>query len=189
MKQVHVTTRSQWRQWLARNHEQEKDGVWLVFHKKNTSKPSLGYEEAVEEALCYGWIDSIIKRIDEHAYCRKFTPRKADSLWSNANKQRVEKVTKEGRMTEFGQAKVDIAKNSGRWAVDPQPVIAMDVPPELAEALGRNKSAKEFFEKLAPTYRRQFIGWVIMAKRPETKAMRVRESLALLARGEKLGLK
>jgi uncharacterized protein YdeI (YjbR/CyaY-like superfamily) len=101
----------------------------------------------------------------------------------------VEKVTKEGRMTEFGQAKIDIAKKSGSWAVDPQPVIALEVPPELAEALGRNKSAKEFFEQLAPTYRRQFIGWVIMAKRPETKAMRVRESLALLARGEELGLK
>jgi uncharacterized protein YdeI (YjbR/CyaY-like superfamily) len=92
-------------------------------------------------------------------------------------------------MTEFGQAKVDFAKKSGRWAVDPQPVIAMDVPSELAEALGLNKNAKEFFETLAPTYRRQFIGWVVMAKRPETKALRVRESIALLARGEKLGLK
>jgi uncharacterized protein YdeI (YjbR/CyaY-like superfamily) len=101
----------------------------------------------------------------------------------------VKKLIAEGRMTEFGQAKVDSAKKSGRWAAAARPGIGMDVPPELAEALGRHKGAREFFEKLAPTYRRQFIGWVVTAKRPETKAMRVRESLALLARGEKLGLK
>lgn len=189
MKQIDVTTRSQWRQWLARNHDREKEGVWLIFHKKSSGRPSIDYEEAVEEALCHGWIDSIIKRIDDHAYCRKFTPRKDDSLWSNSNKRRAEKLCKEGRMTEIGQAKIDSAKDSGRWAADPKPVIAMDVPPELAEALGRNKSAKEFFGGLAPTYRRQFIAWIVMARRPETKAMRVRESLALLARGKKLGLK
>jgi uncharacterized protein YdeI (YjbR/CyaY-like superfamily) len=189
MKQIRITTQSQWRQWLARNHNRENGGVWLVFHKKNTGKPALSYEESVEEALCFGWIDSIIKRIDEDTYCRKFTPRKIDSAWSNSNKQRVKKITKEGRMTEFGQAKVDAAKKSGRWKVDPRPVIAMDIPPELAEALGQNTYAKEFFKNLAPTYRRQFIGWVITAKRAETKAMRVKESLVRLSRGEKLGLK
>lgn len=189
MKQIHVATRSQWRQWLARNHEREKDGAWLVFQKKHSRRPSLDYEEAVEEALCYGWIDSIIQRINDHSYRRKFTPRKADSAWSKTNKQRVEKVTQAGRMTEFGQAKVEFAKKSGRWAVDPQPLIARDAPPELAEALDLNKSAREFFETLAPSYRRQFIGWIAMAKRPETKAVRVRESVTLLARGEKLGLK
>ena len=188
MKQIHVTTRNAWRRWLAGNHLQEQGGVWLLFHKKNSNRPSLDYEDAVEEALCFGWIDSIIKRIDKHAYCRKFTPRKADSAWSNSNKTRIKKLAKEGRMTEFGQAKVNIAKKSGRWALDPKPVIAMDLPPELVEALGRNKTAKDFFEKLAPTYQRQFIGWIFMAKQPGTKARRVKESLALLARGEKLGL-
>ncbi len=130
MKQVSVTTRSQWRQWLAKNHELEKAGIWLVFYKPISRRLSLDYDEAVEEALCYGWIDSIIKRIDDHAYCRKFTPRKADSAWSNSNKKRVGKLVKEGRMTEFGQAKIDFAKKSGRWAVDPKPVIALDIPPE-----------------------------------------------------------
>lgn len=189
MKQIHIQTRSQWRQWLSKNHDKEKDGVWLVYHKKTASKSGLDYDESVEEALCFGWIDSIIKRIDEDTYCRKFTPRKIGSKWSNSNKQRIEKIIKEGRMTEFGLAKIDAAKKSGRWAVDPTPVIAMDVPPELADALGRNSDAKRFFETLARTYQKQFIGWIVMAKRPETKTARVKESVALLARGEKLGLK
>jgi uncharacterized protein YdeI (YjbR/CyaY-like superfamily) len=189
MNQVRITTRDQWRRWLATNHDQEKDGVWLVFQRKNTGKPSLGYEESVEEALCFGWIDSIIKRIDDDSYCRKFTPRKDDSAWSNTNKQRVEKITREGRMTEFGQAKVDAAKGSGRWAMDPRPAINMDVPRELSVALDRNLDARDFFEKLASTYRKHYIGWIVTAKRPETRAKRIRESVALLARGKKLGLK
>ncbi len=189
MKQIHFTTRNQWRQWLAKNHDQEKKGVWLVFHRKHAGEPSLEYEEAVEEALCFGWIDSVIKRIDDDRYCRKFTPRRDDSAWSNANKRRVAKITREGRMTEFGQAKVDAAKISGRWAIDPQPAINTVVPEELSQALDRNQQAKDYFETLAPTYRKHFIGWIVTAKRPETRAKRIRESLALLAKGEKLGLK
>jgi uncharacterized protein YdeI (YjbR/CyaY-like superfamily) len=157
MKQLHFTTRSQWRQWLAKNHDQEKNGVWLLFHRKNTGRPVLCYEESVEEALCFGWIDSIIKRIDDDSYCRKFTPRKDDSAWSNKNKHRVEKVTQEGRMTAVGQAKVDAATKSGRWAKDPRPVINRDVPQDLSEALDRNRNAMNFFENLAPTYRKHFI--------------------------------
>ena len=163
--------------------------MWLVYHKKNSGGRSLDYEESVEEALCFGWIDSLIKRIDDDTYCRKFSPRKADSAWSSSNKQRVEKIMKEGRMMEVGQAKIDAAKKSGRWAVDPKPTMPKGVPPELAEALGLNRNARELFAKLAPTYRRQFIGWIATAKRAETKSERVRQSLALLARGEKLGLK
>jgi len=161
----------------------------LVFHKRQSGKPSLEYEESVQEALCFGWIDSIIKRIDDDRYCRKFTPRKDDSQWSNTNKRRVERLIEEGKMTEFGLAKVEAAKRSGRWQQDPRPVINMEVPPELSAALARNKRAREFFEMLAPTYRKQFIGWIATAKRPQTRAKRIRETLALLAKGEKLGLK
>ncbi len=160
-----------------------------MFHRKSQGRLALGYEESVEEALCFGWVDSLIKHIDDDRYCRKFTPRKDDSAWSNSNKQRVEKITREGRMTKFGQAKVDAAKESGRWMIDPRPVIKMDVPRELSEALSRNRNARAFFEKLAPTYQKHFIGWIITAKRPETRTKRIRESVALLARGEKLGLK
>ncbi len=189
MKQVHVTTRSEWRRWLAENHDQEKRGIWLVFHKKKAGKPSLEYQESVEEALCFGWIDSIIKKIDDDKYCRKFTPRKDESQWSNTNKKRVEKIVEEGRMTEFGLAKVEAAKRSGRGEIDLRPSINMEMPQELSEALARNTNAKDFFAELAPTYQKQFIGWIVTAKRPRTKAKRIKESLALLAKGEKLGMK
>jgi uncharacterized protein YdeI (YjbR/CyaY-like superfamily) len=188
MKQVHLTTRTEWRQWLAEHHDKEPDGIWLVFHRKAAGKPSLDYEDTVEEALCFGWIDSTVKRIDDATYCRRFTPRRNGSVWSNRNKQRVTKVVKEGKMTEFGQAKIDAARASGRWHVDGRPDVSR-VPRELSEALARNGKAREFFEKLAPSCRKQFIGWIGTAKKPETRAKRVRETVALLARGKKLGLK
>jgi uncharacterized protein YdeI (YjbR/CyaY-like superfamily) len=189
MKEIHVRSRSQWRRWLAENHDQEKKGIWLVFNKKETGRPSLGYEESVEEALCFGWIDSIIKRVNDDQYCRKFTPRKDSSRWSNTNKKRAEKLIKEGRMTGFGLAKIEAAKGSGSWGRDRRPVISMHIPQELSKAFARNRKAKDFFEGLAPTYRKHFIGWIVTAKRPETRAKRLKESLALLASGEKLGLK
>jgi uncharacterized protein YdeI (YjbR/CyaY-like superfamily) len=189
MKQVHVSTRGQWRRWLAESHNKEEDGIWLVFYKKETGRPSLQYEESVEEALCFGWIDSIIRRIDDDKYCRKFTPRRDGSRWSASNRMRVEKIIKEGRMTEFGLAKVEAAKRSGNWEKDPRPVISMELPQELSEALAGNRKARDFLEGLAPTYRKHFIGWIVAAKRPETRARRLKESLALLARGERLGLK
>jgi uncharacterized protein YdeI (YjbR/CyaY-like superfamily) len=189
VKQVHVTSRTQWRQWLSRNHAREKAGIWLVFHKKKCGKPSLGHEVSVEEALCFGWIDSIIKRIDDQTYCRKFTPRKDDSKWSKINKKRVEKIIKEGKITQFGLAKIEAARKSGNWELVPRPAISLGVPQDLSQALEHNKTAREFFEKLAPTYQRHFIGWIVTAKRPETRAKRLKESLAMLARGEKLGLK
>ena len=189
MNQVHVTTRSQWRRWLAAHHDREPGGIWLVFHRKESGKPSLVYEESVEEALCFGWIDSVIKKIDEEKYCRKFTPRKDSSCWSSSNKQRVKKVIKEGRMTRFGQAKVDAAKKLGLWERDLRPVISSEVPEDLSAALAGNSRAKEFFESLAPSYRKHFIGWIVTAKRPETRAKRVKESLALLEKRKKLGLK
>ncbi len=189
MKQVRVTTRSEWRRWLVENHDRERNGIWLVFHKKDTGKPSLEYEEAIEEALCFGWVDSLIKRIDDDTYCRKFTPRKDGSGWSNTNKKRVEKIVKEGRMTAVGLVKVEAAKRSGRWDTNPCPPASLEVPRDISEALARTRTAKDFFEKLAPTYRKHFIGWIVTTKRPETRAKRLKESLALLEKGEKLGLK
>jgi len=189
MKRIHVTTRDQWREWLADNHDKEPNGIWLVFRKKATGKPSLDYEESVEEALCFGWIDSLIKKIDDDQYCRKFSPRKDASRWSNTNKRRVEKTLAEGRMTEFGLAKVKAAKKLGMWEMDGCPGIRWDASPELAAALARNRRARDFFEGLAPTYRKHFIGWINTAKKPETRAKRVKESVALLGTGKKLGLK
>ncbi len=189
MKQVHVTTRSEWRKWLAANHDREPNGIWLVYSKKQSGQPTLEYEESVQEALCFGWIDSIIKKIDDVKFCRKFTPRKDDSNWSNSNKKRVEQLIKEGRMTKFGLAKIKAAKKSGRWEEDPSPTIDLGMPPELSKALAKNKRAKKFFDELAPTYQKQYIGWIVTAKRPETKAKRLKESIALLAKRQKLGMK
>lgn len=189
MKQVYVTTRSEWRQWLAGHHDQEKQGIWLLFNKKNRGQVSLQYEESVEEALCFGWIDSVIKRVDDDTYCRKFTPRRNVSKWSSINKRRAEKMIKEGRMTAVGLAKIKAAKRCGAWAKDPSPVLPAGIPADFSKVLARNGKAMEFFERLAPTYRKHFIGWITTAKRPETRARRLKESLALLARGEKLGLK
>jgi len=174
---------------LVQNHDRERHGIWLVYHRRETGRPSLEYASSAEEALCFGWIDSIIKRIDDGRYCRKFTPRKDTSGWSSTNKRRVARLIEEGRMTEFGQAKVDAAKRSGRLELDPRPVIDTGVPHDLSQALARNRRARAFFERIAPSCQKQFIGWIVTAKRPATRAKRLKESLALLARGERLGLR
>jgi uncharacterized protein YdeI (YjbR/CyaY-like superfamily) len=188
MKQLYVTDRDEWRKWLFRYHATEA-GVWLIFYRKEKSRPTIGYEDAVEEALCFGWIDSIIKRIDATKYARKFTPRKDNSKWSALNKKRANKMIKKGRMTDVGLAKIRKAKKTGLWERDGRPRISFDIPPEFAKALAHNKKAKENFDKLASSYRRHYIGWIAVAKRPETKKRRIEESIALLEQGKKLGLK
>lgn len=189
MNQLHLSRRSEWREWLARHHDKALDGVWLVFEKRTTGGPTLEYEDSVEEALCFGWVDSLIKRIDHKTYCRKFTPRKSDSKWSNSNKRRVEKMIKEGKITQVGLAKVEAAKKSGIWNLDPRPLIPPGLPEEFARALKGNRAARDFCETLAPTYRKQFIGWIVTARTAETRIKRSKLSLELLGRSEKLGLK
>lgn len=188
MKQLYVTNREQWRNWLAEHHAGEA-GVWLIFYKKKTNKPTISYEDAVEEALCFGWIDSIIKKIDETRYVRKFTPRKGKSKWSKLNKKRAEKMIKAGGMTDAGLVKIQTARKTGLWEKDGGINISLDISLELAEALAKNKKAKENFDKLAPSYRTQYIGWIAVAKREETKKRRIKESITLLEKGKKLGMK
>ncbi|MBN2029343.1 YdeI/OmpD-associated family protein [bacterium] len=188
MKQIYIKTRTEWRNWLQHNHRNHA-GIWLIFYKKHTGKPSLEYDETVEEALCFGWIDSIIKKIDEEKYLRKFTPRKLDSRWSELNKKRILRLEKQGLMTEAGQAIVEAAKKSGLWDKSDRPILSFEVPDDLECALEKNKKAKMFFNRLAPSYRRQFIGWIVVAKQKETRERRICESIALLERGEKLGMK
>ena len=188
MRQLYLSDINQWRKWLSAYHKSEP-GIWLVFYKKGTSKPTIPYEAAVEEALCFGWIDSIIKKIDEEKYARKLTPRKDGSYWSALNRKRAAKMIKQGKMTKAGLAKIEAAKKNGLWNRDGRPQIKLDVPPELAKALARNKKAKENFDGLAASYRRHYMGWIATAKRPETKKKRVSEAIALLEKGKKLGLK
>jgi uncharacterized protein YdeI (YjbR/CyaY-like superfamily) len=189
VKTVEVKNRAAWRAWLAANHDKETE-VWLVYYKKGAGVTTIDYESSVEEALCYGWVDSIIKKIDETKYARKFTTRKDDSKWSPSNKRRVKKLIKEGLMTEFGLQKIEAAKQSGHWD-DPsqKPELSFEIHPEFAKALKDNIKAKDTFDELAPTYQKQYLGWIEVAKRPETRQKRIEESIRLLAEGKKLGLK
>ena len=188
MKQLYVKTRDEWRKWLSKHNSTEKE-LWLVFFKKETGKPSIEYDASVEEALCFGWVDSIIKKIDDEKYARKFTPRKPESHWSESNKTRVKKMIEQGRMAESGLARVQEAKQNGIWYKSARPNISFEIPEEFEHALQQNKKAQEFFEQLAPTYQKQYIGWMAVAKRQETREKRIKESIALLKKGEKLGLK
>ncbi len=188
MKTLEVKTRTQWRRWLKNNSAKETV-IWLVFYKKHTGKPCLEYDAAVEEALCFGWIDSIVKKLDEERYARKFTPRRPGSQWSQLNKKRFAAMVEQGLMTERGLAKVEEAKKSGLWDASDRPEISLEVPKELKKALAKNRKAKTFFDGLAPTYQKHFIAWIATAKRQETRDRRVSESVALLEQGKKLGLK
>jgi uncharacterized protein YdeI (YjbR/CyaY-like superfamily) len=189
MKTVEVKNRAEWRAWLAANHDKEAE-VWLVYYKKKTGKTSVEYGASVEEALCYGWVDSIIKKLDDTKYARKFTPRKESSKWSPSNKKRVEQLIRDGLMTEHGLQKVEAAKRTGNWDNPVQkPKLTFEMRVEFAKALRKNKRAQETYRKLAPTYQKQYLGWIEVAKRPETKEKRIKESVRLLAEGKKLGLK
>ena len=188
MNQLYIKTSSEWRKWLTKNHNKAEE-VWLIFYKKETGKPSMDYETAVEEALCFGWIDSLVRKIDEQRYARKFTPRKDKSVWSELNKERVKKVIIEGRMTKYGLVKIAAAKKSGKWYEDDRPDVLFKMPPQFSEALNKNKKAKENFSKLSPSQRRFYIGWIATAKKKETKEKRIKEAVKLLKQGSRLGMK
>ena len=183
MKLVDVRTRKAWHEWLAKHHDQESE-VWLVFHKQHTDEISIDYEDAVEEALCFGWIDSLIRRLDDDRFARKFTPRKPDSKWSEPNIRRYERVKAAGLLAPAGKR---LAPTSNR-AVKPS-IDLSGGSPDLEKALRKNPRARAFFESLAPSYQRHYIGWIELAKREETKQKRIAEAVRLLEKGEKLGLK
>ncbi len=179
---LEVRNRQQWRRWL-RKHHASSPGVWLVFYKDHTGVKSIAYEHSVREALCVGWIDSLIKRLDDRRYARKFTPRQPTSRWSAINRRRWVELKAAGLLTAAG-----LAATPTDNTYMPPPAIP-DLPAYLARALRANAKAWSFFQGLAPSYRRRFVGWVHLAKRPETREKRIRESTALLAAGKKLGLK
>jgi uncharacterized protein YdeI (YjbR/CyaY-like superfamily) len=154
-----------------------------VFHKAHTGIKSIPYEDMIREALCFGWIDSLIKRLDDDRFALKVTPRKPTSRWSDINRKRWVELKAAGLLTPSGLA---AAPTNNTYA--PKPVIP-DLPVYIAKALKANSKAWAFFRELAPTYRRDFVVWIHIAKRPETRAKRIRESISLLAAGKKLGLK
>jgi len=185
---LHVTNRKDWRSWLRKNHESEKE-IWLVYYKKHTGKPRVPYNDAVEEALCFGWIDSIVKTIDDEKYMQKFTPRKEKSNWSDSNKKRVVKLMDAGQMKNAGLKTIELAKANGCWDKEIPSAQSVDMPVELDVALAGNENARDFFNSLSPSNQRQYMGWIGSAKRPETRQKRVRESMDLLGKKQKLGMK
>ena len=177
-----VRTREKWRQWLAKNHA-SSPGVWLVRHKQHSGVESMSYEDFVREALCFGWVDSLVKRLDDDRYAIKVTPRKPTSKWSDVNRKRWKELEAAGLLAASGLA---AAPTQNRYA--PRPKIP-ELPAYVARAFKTNVKAWQNFQSLTRTYRRDFVVWIHIAKRPETRERRIRESIALLAAGKKLGLK
>jgi uncharacterized protein YdeI (YjbR/CyaY-like superfamily) len=177
-----VRTRQQWRQWLAKYHA-SSPGIWLVRHKQHSGVASMPYEDLVREALCFGWIDSLVKRLDDDRYAIKVTPRKPTSRWSDINRRRWKELQAAGLLAAPGLAAAPTGNSDA-----PRPRIPQ-LPAYVARALKTNLEAWHHFQALAPTYRRDFVVWIHTARRPETRERRIRESIALLAAGRKLGLK
>ena len=177
-----VRTRAQWRQWLAKHHG-TSPGIWLVRHKQRSGVKSMPYEDVVREALCFGWIDSLIKRLDDDRYAIKVTPRKPTSKWSDINRTRWNELKAAGLLAAAGLA---AAPTGNSYA--PKPSIP-ELPAYVAKAFKTNARAWQYFQVLAPTYRRHFVVWIHTAKRPETREKRIREAIELLSAGKKLGLK
>lgn len=177
-------TEAAWETWLAAHGD--APGVWLKIAKKDTGATSVSYSEALDVALCHGWIDGLKRSCDAQYFLQRFTPRKAKSLWSKLNIARVEKLVDAGRMRPAGLREVDAAKADGRWDAAYQSASVMDVPPEFAAALAKNAKARKAFEALDRTNRYAFCWRVHTAKKPETKAARVEKFVAMLLRGEKI---
>lgn len=181
LARVYVPDRAAWRAWLEANHA-TSPGIWLVFDKKSAGRERLAYGDAVEEALCFGWIDSVMNPLDDRRYLQLFTPRKARSNWSRLNKTRVERLTAEGLMMPAGLAAVEQAKRTGTWtALDA--VEALTLPPEFERALAANATARRTFETFSPSVRKMYLYWITGARREETRAKRIAESVSLIAKG------
>lgn len=170
--------------WLEKNASAA--GLWLKIAKKDSGIASVTYAEALDVALCYGWIDGLKKGLDDQFFLQRFTPRKKRSLWSKNNIAHVERLIAAGRMREGGLREIEAAKADGRWDAAYDGAAKMDVPPELAAALAKNRKAKAFFEQLDKTNRYSFCWRVQSAVKIETKKARVEKLVAMLARGEKI---
>ena len=177
-------TSKDWERWLAANHTRSQ-GVWLRFFKKGAGVPSVSYDEALDEALCYGWIDGQLKACDEKSWLRKFTPRRVKSQWSKRNIGHVRRLTQAGRMKPAGRKEAGAAKADGRWSKAYDPGSTMVMPADFLTRLSKSRKARAFFGTLtrANTYA---IAWRLQtARKPETREKRMKAILTMLARGEK----
>ncbi|MBW8769715.1 MAG: YdeI/OmpD-associated family protein [Gemmatimonadetes bacterium] len=183
LEQVYVPDRAAWRRWLTKQHGRSP-GIWLVFDKKSSRADRLAYGDAVEEALCFGWIDSLVRGIDDARYAQLFTPRKPKSTWSRSNKVRVERLLAEGLMAAAGLASIELAKANGSWeSLDA--VEAFVMPDDLAAALAAVPGAAEKFAAFSPSARKAYLHWISQAVRAETRAKRIQEVAGHAGAGRK----
>jgi uncharacterized protein YdeI (YjbR/CyaY-like superfamily) len=167
--------RQEWRDWLEENH-QSSLGLWIIYYKKGTNKPTISYDEAVEDALSFGWIDSKVNAMDEHRYMQLFTPRKPGSTWSKINKKRIKKVIKLGLMKPAGMKKVEAAKEDGSWSIldDVEDLI---IPKDLKKAFKKNRAAEINYSNFTSSTKKGILFWIASAKRPETRENRIKKTI------------
>ncbi|HAA28290.1 MAG TPA: hypothetical protein DCE56_12160 [Cyanobacteria bacterium UBA8553] len=174
--------RKEWREWLKKNHHTSL-GVWLIYYKVKSGKPSVQYSEAVKEALCFGWIDSKVKSLDAERYMQIFTPRKRKSVWSKLNKQYIEELIEQGLMTEAGLVKIEAAKQDGSWnTLDA--IEELIIPVDLKQALEANETAKRYFEAFSKSSKKNILFWIESAKRPETRLKRIEQTISSAAQNK-----
>lgn len=180
---VHPLTREDWRAWLEDNYE-SASSIWFVRYKKSAGKPVVSFDEAVEEALCFGWIDSLPRKLDEERTMLYFAPRKKGSGWSRVNKERIERMLAQGNMTPAGLKKIDEAKADGSWA-KLDAIENLEIPDDLAEALAQRPPAATHFDAFPRSVKRGILEWILNAKRPATREKRVAETAEMAQRNER----
>jgi len=184
----HFQNKDKWRAWLQENHATHKE-AWLVIIKNHVTEPGVFYVEAVEEALCFGWIDGAMKSAADEFYFLRFSPRKRGSIWSLSNQKRVEQLIAQGKMTEAGMARVREAQANGEWDADIAREDTSSLPGDLKRALERNAEAQVHFEKYPVSQKKQFLHWILSAKRDKTRQKRIQETVELAAKDKRLGEK
>lgn len=173
-------SRKAWREWLNKNH-QSQQSVWLIYYRSSTQKPSITWSEAVDEAICFGWIDSTKKSIDQERYMQYFSKRKPSSTWSKINKEKVSILIQRKLMTPAGQATIDASKQNGNWSLMDD-VENLIVPNDLKQALNKYDKAMVFFDSQSKSIRKGMLHWVVSAKRPETRKKRIAEIAQMAAK-------
>lgn len=173
----------EWREWLEENHH-TKQSIWLICYKKSSDKPTLAWSDAVDEALCFGWIDSTRRSIDEESFMQYFGRRKPNSMWSKVNKEKVEKLITDGRMTEAGLVTFEIAKQNGSWNILDQ-VDELIIPDDLEIAFSKHAGSKDFFLNQSKSVKKMMLSWIVLAKRDETRQKRIDEIAECAGKGTK----
>lgn len=181
IEEFYPRNKKEWRKWLSKNHA-TREAVYLIMYKKQTGMPSLNWSDAVDEALCFGWIDSTARPIDDEKYKQYFTKRKPQSTWSKINKIKVEKLLQEGMMAEAGLAIIELAKQNGSWTILDE-VEELIIPQDLELAFKKHKGSKTFFESISKSIRKAMLQWLVLAKRPETRQNRINEIAELAGKG------